>query len=564
MAEDPTSPFGAAQPPVADGSGQGASIPAPTAIPASGSPYSPTAPQPVVPASPWQPSTAASYAPTSSGQQASFPPASSGQQASFPSASSSQQPSFPPASSTQQPSFPPASSGQQASVPSASFPPTSFPPVAAIPPAGPTPPVGNWPAPSGAPVGQSYATAVTSTPVAASSGKTPVRNNLALQIVAVIMAFLLGAGTLAIVERLVQAANPAPTYPTGQNRTGRGTNPNYPGYPGGGPGGVAPTTQPTSQPTAPSTTNPTGAPRSRTSTTVTPEQSVGIVYVNTTLSGGVAAGTGMVLDANGAVLTNYHVVAGSETVSVTVADSGDTYKASVVGFDQSKDVALLQLSNASGLATITIDNDPLAVGDTVSTVGNAGGHSRLVRADGKVRALDQALTVSSDSPWGAEENLSGLIQTNANAVPGDSGGPMFDSQNEVTGMTTAGSTDQSTSFAVPIADAMQVIRTIQAGHDSGTTRVGPAGYLGVNVATDNTGVQGQLILGVIKGGPADKIGIIKGSTLTSVNGKQVRASTNLASLIRVLEPGDKVKVTWIAPDGQHRSATATVGASPIN
>ena len=97
---------------------------------------------------------------------------------------------------------------------------------------------------------------------------------------------------------------------------------------------------------------------------------------------GIAAGTGMILTADGQVLTNYHVVAGSDKVSVTVADSGNTYTATVVGFDQARDVALLQLKNASGLTTVTVDKDQVAVGDAIAAVGNASGGGELVKAAG--------------------------------------------------------------------------------------------------------------------------------------------------------------------------------------
>lgn len=146
----------------------------------------------------------------------------------------------------------------------------------------------------------------------------------------------------------------------------------------------------------------------------------------------------MVLTPDGKVLTNYHVVAGTQALEVTIADSGAAYAATVLGFDQSKDVALLQLADASGLATITVDTDEVSVGDPVAAVGNAGGNGKLVRAPGEVVRLNRSLTVNSDSPWGSQEDLSGVIETTAGAVPGHSGGPMFDAEGEVLGITTAG------------------------------------------------------------------------------------------------------------------------------
>ena len=187
------------------------------------------------------------------------------------------------------------------------------------------------------------------------------------------------------------------------------------------------TTEPQTQPSDPTDNPGQQGGGTTTGNAVAAAQSAGVVLIEAETGSGIAAGTGMILTADGQVLTNYHVVAGSDKVSVTVADSGNTYTATVVGFDQARDVALLQLKDASGLTTVTVDNDQVAVGDAIAAVGNASGGGELVKAAGKVTATDQSLTVSSDSPWGSSEDLSGLVETNARAVPGDSGGPMFDS-----------------------------------------------------------------------------------------------------------------------------------------
>ena len=292
--------------------------------------------------------------------------------------------------------------------------------------------------------------------------------------------------------------------------------------------------------------------------------SAGVVLINAETGEGTAAGTGMVLSADGKVLTNYHVVAGSTEVEVTIADSGDSFTAKVLGFDQARDVALLQLDGASGLTTVTLDDDAVAKGDAVSAVGNSDGRNELTRADGVVTGLDRALTVKSDSPWGATEDLSGMIQTDAGAVPGDSGGPMFDAEGEVLGMTTAGSTREGTSYAVPIATALSVVGTIEAGTDVGTTRVGPAAFLGVKVADTGTTTRGKTVTEVVDGSPAAEAGIKAGSTLTEVNGTRITADTNLAQVIRTLEPGARVSVKWIAPNGTSKEAEVTMEASTVN
>lgn len=297
---------------------------------------------------------------------------------------------------------------------------------------------------------------------------------------------------------------------------------------------------------------------------VTAAQSAGVVLIEAETASGLGAGTGMIISADGKVLTNYHVVAGSERLAVTIADTGNTYVATVLGFDQSRDVALLQLKDASGLTTVRFDDDSVSVGDEVAAVGNARGGGELVKATGEVTDVDQDLTVSSDSPWGNTEDLSGLIETNARAVPGYSGGPMFDAENEVIGITTAGSTRQRTSYTVPIEDALRVVAQIESGQDAGTVRVGPAGYLGIKVAEADQGSTGKTITEVVSGSPADQAGVTSGSRLTRVGDTRITARTNLASVIRALEPGAQVTIEWIAPNGDEKQATATLGSSPVN
>jgi len=300
------------------------------------------------------------------------------------------------------------------------------------------------------------------------------------------------------------------------------------------------------------------------STKVTAAQAKGVVLIQGETSNGTAAGTGMILTPDGKVLTNYHVVAGTDKVAAKVAATGNTYLATVLGFDQTKDVALLQLKDASGLDTVTVDNNAVTTGEAVTAVGNAEGGGVLVAAPGKVTGTDRSLRVSSDSPWGNFEDLSGLIQTNAGAVPGHSGGPMYDSQAEVVGITTAGSTKAGTSYAVPIATALNVVSQIETGADAGTVRVGPSGFLGVQPSTQETTGNGVTVVKVVSGSPAAKAGMTAGSRLIKVGDTSVKAGMNLANVIRSLEPGQQVSITWITPSGSTKSATVTLGSSPVN
>src|SRR5215467_10958676 len=153
----------------------------------------------------------------------------------------------------------------------------------------------------------------------------------------------------------------------------------------------------------------------------------GLVDINITVGYGQAraAGTGMVLTPDGEVLTNNHVVDGATSISVTDVGNGKTYRARVVGYDVSKDVAVLQLSGASNLQTVTIERSPkVSVGAEVVGVGNAGGRGGSPSyAGGTVTGTGQSITASDDLS-GTSERLTGMIETNANIEAGDSGGPL--------------------------------------------------------------------------------------------------------------------------------------------
>ncbi|GAA3579768.1 hypothetical protein GCM10022222_75730 [Amycolatopsis ultiminotia] len=168
----------------------------------------------------------------------------------------------------------------------------------------------------------------------------------------------------------------------------------------------------------------------------------GIVDVNTELGyqGAAAAGTGIVLTADGEVLTNNHVVEGATSIKVTDIGNGRSYTASVTGYDRSHDIAVLKLAGASGLATEKLgDSSKVTVGDAVVGIGNAGGTGgEPAVAAGRVRALNQSITASDESS-GSSEKLTGLIQVDANIQSGDSGGPLANANGEVVGVDTAAS-----------------------------------------------------------------------------------------------------------------------------
>lgn len=297
-----------------------------------------------------------------------------------------------------------------------------------------------------------------------------------------------------------------------------------------------------------------------------------VVDINTTIDYGraQAAGTGMVLTSTGEVLTNNHVISGATKISVTDVGNGKTYAATVVGYSRSKDVAVLQLTNASGLAAITPAASLVQVGAGVVGVGNAGGQGGTPSyAGGVVVHLGQAIT-ASDAGDGTSERLTGLIETDADIVAGDSGGPLVDEQGRVVGMDTAASAGYSfnrtaDAFAIPIATALRIADQIDAGQASSTVHIGPTALLGVSVETSDAytqSVSGAYIAGVLRGGPADAAGLRVGDTIIGVAGHPVRSPDDLTRIMVRQVPGTTVTVRYVDGSDNVHTARLRLAAGP--
>lgn len=298
--------------------------------------------------------------------------------------------------------------------------------------------------------------------------------------------------------------------------------------------------------------------------------SAAVVDINTTLgySGGQAAGTGIVLTSDGLVLTNNHVISGATAISATDVGNGQTYTATVVGYDRSHDIAVVRLVNASGLQTASIgDSSAVAVGDQVVGVGNAGGVGGTPSAAaGSVTALDQSIT-AADAGDGTSEQLTGLIQVDAAIQPGDSGGPLVDSQGRVVGVDTAASSgntfspDASQGFAIPIRSALAIADEIVAGNGSADVHIGATAFLGVQ-GTAAQGSAAVAVAGVVDGSAAATAGLAAGDMITAVDGQAVDSPDTLGATMRNHHPGDKVAVTWYDQQGQQHTSTIQLGAGP--
>jgi S1-C subfamily serine protease len=216
----------------------------------------------------------------------------------------------------------------------------------------------------------------------------------------------------------------------------------------------------------------------------------GLVIINTTLqyTSEEAAGTGMVISSGGLLLTNNHVIENATKISATVVSTGKTYSVKVVGYDVTGDVALLQMQDASGLHTIPIGNSAaVKSGDAVVAMGNAEGQSQIVPAAGSITAINQSITASDQGGTVTSESLHGMLETNADIVSGDSGGPLANAAGKVIGMDTAGenggfnSQQSSAGFAIPIAKALSVVHQISAGQASSTIVIGYPPFIGVYI-----------------------------------------------------------------------------------
>ncbi|MGF7238362.1 MAG: S1C family serine protease [Frankia sp.] len=336
-----------------------------------------------------------------------------------------------------------------------------------------------------------------------------------------------------------------------------------------------------------------------------------LVDINVTFSyqNSEGAGTGIVLTSTGEILTNNHVINGATTISVTDVGNGKTYSASVVGYDRTHDIAVLQLHGASGLTTASLgDSSKAAVGQAVVAIGNAGGSGGTPSsAGGSITAVNQSIT-AGDSTDGTSEQLSNLIEVNADVQPGDSGGALVNADGQVIGMNTAasegfsfqgpsqsgqGSNQQQSStqgFAIPINQALATARQMEAGQGSAVVHIGTAAFLGVMISssgsqnasgaggsggyagggfasnggtgTSGGDITGAVVGGVVNGTSAAQAGITAGNVITSLGGTAVDSAATLSSLMITHHPGDKVRVGWTDSSGQAHTATVVLGSGP--
>jgi S1-C subfamily serine protease len=303
-----------------------------------------------------------------------------------------------------------------------------------------------------------------------------------------------------------------------------------------------------------------------------------VVSIDVKSGGNEDEGTGMIVTANGEVITNNHVIElftqGGGSGSITVTEYGQTKPdpATLVGYDTTKDVALLKITNASNLPTVTFGSSAKTeVGDAVVAIGNALGLAAGTPTvtQGIVSALGRSVTAGGDGT--ATENLTNLIQTDAAINPGNSGGPLIDTAAQVIGMNTAvagssgdGTNSQNIGFAIPIAQVETLIPELEKGGQSGNG----GGYLGVDITTLTSALRqqygftptsGAVVLTVLSGSPAAKGGLVQGDVIVDIDGTAVTSAESLQNVIQKDKAGQSVSITYYVGDNKH-TTSVTLGS----
>ena len=271
-----------------------------------------------------------------------------------------------------------------------------------------------------------------------------------------------------------------------------------------------------------------------------------------------ASGSGFIISEDGYVLTNHHVIEGSSGITVSMYD-GTTYDATLIGSDESNDIAVLKIE-AEGLVPVVLgSSDDLNVGDTVVAIGNPLGELTFSLTVGAVSAKDREVTLSSSVTMD-------LIQTDCAINSGNSGGALFNLYGEVIGITNAKYSSNASGeasidnigFAIPVNDVMPIVESvIEKGYLS-------TPYIGVSVSDVSAEAQaygipaGAAIREVVADSPAAEAGIQSGDVITNFNGVEITGSTDLGDAVDTCQVGDTVQVA-VYRQGASVELTLTVG-----
>jgi S1-C subfamily serine protease len=274
---------------------------------------------------------------------------------------------------------------------------------------------------------------------------------------------------------------------------------------------------------------------------------------------GEAGGTGIVLTSSGLVLTDEHVIFEGDRITAQVGGRGRLYQAALIGADPADDVALLQLEQASGLRTATLGTAASAgVGDQVLVIGYPA--AGLVTVRGTITDRGVASSVVPDGDWPGA-NVTDMLESSANVISGQSGGPVVDASGRVIGMLESGG-DNGGALATPTEDALLIATQIAAGRASYRIVIGLPAVLGVVAQDANGRPGGAQVVSVHSGTPADSLGLHPGDVITKVDGSDVTSALELALVLVRYHPGDRASLDWTGLFGARHRATVTLAAGP--
>ena len=270
-----------------------------------------------------------------------------------------------------------------------------------------------------------------------------------------------------------------------------------------------------------------------------------------------ASGSGFILTGDGYVLTNYHVIESSNSISVTLYD-GKSYDAVLIGYDESSDIAVLKI-DAEGLTPVVLgDSDNLNVGDSVVAIGNPLGELTFSLTSGAVSALNREITLSNSVTMN-------LIQTDCAINSGNSGGALFNLYGEVIGITNAkysgsgsGASIDNIGFAIPINHVRGIVESIIENGYVAKPYIGVA-VSDVSEETMGYGLPaGAAVKAVSEDSPAEKAGLQVNDIITAVNGKEISGRTGLSEAVSAASVGDTLTLT-VYRQGNTISVDVTVG-----
>ena len=269
-------------------------------------------------------------------------------------------------------------------------------------------------------------------------------------------------------------------------------------------------------------------------------------------------GSGFVIDDDGYIVTNHHVVAGADDIDIQFAD-GSEYTATIVGSDQKTDLALLKIEPDGRLPTVPLgDSDRLQIGDWVIAVGNPFGLEHTVTA-GIVSARDRVIGAGPYDDF---------IQTDASINPGNSGGPIFDQRGRVVGIATAIFSRSGGNIGIGFATPINIARTIvsQLRSEGHVVR----GWLGVSIQPLKPNLrealglgdrEGALVADVFEDSPAEDAGLERGDVVIGLDGEPVTEPGAMSRAIAMMKPGTRARLR-VLRDQRERDVTVTIGRLP--